>query len=260
MKFYRRVLRAALKSGRICETDSVLVICGGSWDRDNFSSLGFENVTISNLNDFMGSDVAPYGWQRIDAENIPYPDDSVDVVAVHGGLHHCYSPHRALLEMYRVARKAVIVLEARDNWLIRLAKRLGFTSDYEIEAVTGSLHHGGAGGGPIPNFVYRWTEGEVAKTIASFEPRYAPDLQFFYGLLLPEQRLGACGHMARTLAVRLLRPVATAIQWAFPRQGNRFGWVVWKDRLQRHPWITEGTMLDQHYVEETGRIYGTRAA
>ncbi len=55
---------------------------------------------------------------------------------VHAGLHHCGSPHRALLEMYRVARKAAVVFEARDSLMMRSAVALGFTNDFELEAVS----------------------------------------------------------------------------------------------------------------------------
>jgi ubiquinone/menaquinone biosynthesis C-methylase UbiE len=60
-----------------------------------------------------------------DAERLTYGDGSFDVVIAHAGLHHCHSPHRALLEMYRVARKAAIAFESRDSRLIRTAVRLG---------------------------------------------------------------------------------------------------------------------------------------
>jgi ubiquinone/menaquinone biosynthesis C-methylase UbiE len=43
-----------------------------------------------------------------DAENLSYDDRAFDLVVVHAGLHPCYSPHRALLEMYRVARRCVV--------------------------------------------------------------------------------------------------------------------------------------------------------
>ena len=34
-----------------------------------------------------------------------FEDGAFDFVVVHQGLHHCHSPHRGLLEMYRVARR-----------------------------------------------------------------------------------------------------------------------------------------------------------
>ena len=51
--------------------------------------------------------------------------------------HHCHSPHRGLLEMYRVARRGVLAFEPRDTRLVRLGVRLGFGQEYEIAAVAG---------------------------------------------------------------------------------------------------------------------------
>jgi hypothetical protein len=74
---------------------------------------------------------------------------------VHAGLHHCASPHRALLERYRVARKAVLVFEARDSLMVRTAVALA-SSDFELEAVSGEGYEsGGLNNGPIPNLGYR---------------------------------------------------------------------------------------------------------
>jgi len=232
MEFYRRVISSMLASKRVATGDSVLVVCGAEWDRANFLALGFDEVTISNVVDLSEEDTAPYRRARADAESLPFPDGSFDVVAVHGGLHHCYSPHRAMLEMHRVARKAVVVVESRDSLAMRLAVRAGLTDDYEIE----TTNRGGAGGGTIPNFVYRWTEAEVRKAVASFEPRHRPEVDFFYGLLLPDQRLAEARRDAARIAVRMLKPLAMVIQALFPRQGNRFGWIVWKDRPKLHSW------------------------
>ena len=55
-------------------------------------------MTISNV-DESGDVYAPYAWSRQDAEALDLPDGSFDLAAVSAGLHHCASPHRALLEM-----------------------------------------------------------------------------------------------------------------------------------------------------------------
>src|SRR5262245_36112564 len=124
---YEGTIAALVKSGTILADQSVLVICGGRYDRDILSAAGLTNVTISNLDVGNSDYVAPYTWDRQDAENLTYPDGSFDVVIVHAGLHHCYSPHRALGEMFRVARHAALVFEARDSFLLNVARRLGFT-------------------------------------------------------------------------------------------------------------------------------------
>ena len=49
--------------------------------------------------------MAPYRWELADAEALPYEDDAFDWAVISAGLHHCRSPHAALLELYRVARR-----------------------------------------------------------------------------------------------------------------------------------------------------------
>jgi ubiquinone/menaquinone biosynthesis C-methylase UbiE len=84
-----------------------LVVCRGEFDRDTLLEEGYTAVTISNLDDRVrGDEFAPYAWSFQDAEALSFPDRSFDYCIVHAGLHHCASPHRALLEMYRAARRA----------------------------------------------------------------------------------------------------------------------------------------------------------
>jgi SAM-dependent methyltransferase len=66
-----------------------------------------------------------------DAENLPFPDRSFDIVAVHDGLHHLEEPRRAISEMARVARQAVLILDPARATLTRLAVLLGAAVDIE---------------------------------------------------------------------------------------------------------------------------------
>jgi len=238
--FYSRVLTELLRDGSISSSDSILVVCGSVPDRDVLLEHEFKNVTISNLDDRVAEKaLAPFAWSHQDAENLTYADGSFDFVLVHAGLHHCYSPHRALLEMYRVARKGVVVYEARDSATMRLAKRLGFATDYEIEAVSSwEVAGGGVANGAIPNFVYRWTENEVMKTIKSCEPRYVPGVRFFYGLLLPHYRFDRTSRPVHKIILRTLSLGAKLYARVFPKQGNEFAFVIKKGgKLQ--PWLCE---------------------
>lgn len=152
MNFYTRTLTSSLQAGHLQRTDRILIVGGGEYDRRTFADLGFENVLITNLAPHAGQgEYAPYPWQREDAEALGFPDNHFDWAVEHAALHHLGSPHRGLLEMLRVARKGVIAFEARDSALMRLAVRLGLTSDYELEP---AFLSGGKGFGfrdtPIP--------------------------------------------------------------------------------------------------------------
>src|SRR5580704_18111082 len=189
--FYSETLRRLLDDGWLEPDSSVLVVCGERYDRDVFQALGFHNVTISNLDSrISGDEFAPYPWSRQDVENLRFEDGANDFVVVHQGLHHCHSPHRGLLEMYRVARVGVLAFEPRETKLVRLGVRLGFGQEYEIAAVAGNgLRTGGVGNSATPNFVYRWTEREIEKTIRTFNPAGRAEVRYFSALRVPKERM-----------------------------------------------------------------------
>jgi 2-polyprenyl-3-methyl-5-hydroxy-6-metoxy-1,4-benzoquinol methylase len=66
-----------------------------------------------------------------DAEQLPFPEQSFDVVAVHDGLHHLDDPYRAIREMARVTREGVLILEPAQAALTRIAVQVGIAEDVE---------------------------------------------------------------------------------------------------------------------------------
>jgi hypothetical protein len=61
--FYRRVLERLLDARVLNREMSVLVVAGGSADRDAFHALGFDRVTISNVDESVAAEeLAPYEW------------------------------------------------------------------------------------------------------------------------------------------------------------------------------------------------------
>ena len=238
MNFYTRSLSSALKAGHMQRANRILVVGGGEHDRKTLADLGFQNVLITNLAPHAGQDeYAPYPWQREDAEALSFPDNHFDWVIEHAALHHLGSPHRGLLEMLRVARKGVIAFEARDSALMRLAVRLGLTSDYELEP---AFLSGGKGFGfrdtPIPNYVTRWTEAEVRKTVYGAYPAHEHGFRFFYGLSVPVQRF----RMARSPVLRLaglgLHVLTPVLGLLLGKQSNSFGFMVLKN-THLQPWM-----------------------
>ena len=192
---------------------------------------------------FRSEEFAPYQWSYQDAEALKYADAEFDWCVVHNGLHHCYSPHRALLEMYRVARKGIVVFEPRDTLLVRVGVRLGLGQEYEVASVWGNnCQFGGVRNTAIPNYVYRWTEREVEKTLCCFEPLGRPRVRYFYALRVPEERLRATRNKWLVLAARLAIPVAKLLAAIFPRQSNCFAMLVEKPVYPQdlHPWLAMG--------------------
>jgi SAM-dependent methyltransferase len=244
--FYKEVLRKS----SLPRDQSVLVVCGGKLDRDTLLGEGFITVTISNLDERVrGDEFAPYAWSFQDAEALGYPDGSFDYCIVHNGLHHCASPHRALLEMYRVARKGVLAFEARDSLLMRTAIRTNRVPAYEAAAVrTHGFRYGGVRNSCVPNYIYRWTESEVEKTIASYAPHAPHRIQFFYGLRIPEERLPfASSRRLHWLSYGAKRALEVGTR-VFQKEGNLFAFSIEKPQDGAlFPWLKSRTEFDPQY-------------
>lgn len=225
-----------LQQGVLDAEDNVLVACGGCEDRTILTMAGIRNATITNLNENWSIEAQPYKWATCDAENLPFADNAFDWGFVHAGLHHCQSPHRALVELLRVSRKGVLVIEARDSAIMRFAVGFGLTLAYETDAVVNG--GGGLRNGPIPNYIYRWTEREVFKTVESALPGTVNPLRFFYGLRLPDRRM-ACGSIFKRHTYRMVSLAARAIFALIPQQGNEFGFAIIKTN-ELKPWMRRG--------------------
>lgn len=259
--FYKDTLARLVSGNVISSDDKVVVFCGGPYDADTLASLNFSNVTITNVDEGYAGKLGGIVWDRQDAELTNYSDGQFDVAIVHAGLHHCRSPHRALAEMYRVAKKAVIVFEARDSLLMRAAVRAGFTPNFELEAVSHEGYRsGGVNNGPVPNFIYRWTEREVEKTIRSLDPEHTEDIRFFYGLRLPTLRFDRVNAPFKRVVLKALSPVARTLTTIFPRQGNQFAFAIIKTGTLRE-WlqIQDGQVqLSKTHAEARGQAYSAQ--
>jgi SAM-dependent methyltransferase len=238
--FYEATLSRLLNERALRQDMRVLVVCGGEADRDVFRELGFDHVTISNVAEAPPDAFRPFVWSVQDVEQLTYDDGSFDLVAVSAGLHHCRSPHRGLLEMYRVAREAVFVLESRDSLLMRGAMRFGVVDEFELTAVAAhGFRAGGVADTSTPNYVYRWTEREVRKTIASYAPHAHHDIRFFHELELPISVLMLRHGRLGEAAGRIAEPVLGLLARVAPSQANLLAFLVRKPVLPRdlQPWM-----------------------
>jgi len=235
---------------------STLVLGGSDDDIDSLRKLGFENITLSNL----ASELDPStigkmhnGIQTlaIDAENMAVPSNSFDLVFAHEVLHHCRSPHRALCEMLRGSRKYIIFMEPNDSLAMRLLVRMRLSFPYEIGAVIDNCGEGGVGDHPgIPNFVYRWNENEVSKTVSSYLPEYTPSVRAYpywdfnvdeKDLMLRKQtRISSMtaliGPKNFLAMLKMMQKLLNRV-WFLRTQGNKFLCMVEK-RGDLKPWLT----------------------
>ena len=219
-----------MQDGLVRSTDRIVAVCAGQLDAELFRLLGIGKATLTNIDVERGVAPEPRGetgsgpgapaWERADAQNLPFDDNTFDIAFVADGLHHCRSPHRALTEMLRVARRGVVVVESRESLLVRVASRVGITGEYEMNGrLLATRARGGADFGAVPNFVFRWTESEFEKTVRCFRPERVFDFRYFHGVSPPA---GA------GLKHRLVRAAAAVSTWLAPRQGNLLGMCAFR--------------------------------
>jgi SAM-dependent methyltransferase len=236
--FYRKVVAEL-----ISDKDASILICGaGPLDKETFESLGFKDVTISNLDSRMtGTEYAPFKWAYQNAESLSYPDKSFDYTVIHAAVHHASSPHRVVTEMYRVAKKGLLAFESRDSVIMRFLERNGLNQVYEHAAVYyNDCDFGGMNNTDIPNYVYRWTEREVEKTIQSYAPYYPHKYEFRYGTAFPVgPELENKGKL-KVILLKVASPFYSLFTKVFPRQQNLFAFYVGKPDAARDaafPWL-----------------------
>jgi len=256
-----RVLRSVLAKTNVDANDSVLVIGGGNIDIVLLDTVGLTNYKLSNLtNTALARTDRKDDGSLLNVEALNLADDSFDVVFAHDVLHHCYTPHKAVREMMRVAKRCVIFFDPNDSAFMRALVRLNFSFQYET-GVVACLDYSGGGvmGSAIPNYTYRWTPRELEKTANCAMPaRIIKSIGYPYwdflvneeGLKLRrETRIGAITNIiGATNFLRGLRMAQSLLNlWAPVRaQGNKFCGAIVKGPLQ--PWMTpDGKALSRDW-------------
>lgn len=255
--FVKGTLERLIRERVVSAHDSILVIAGGKAEKHLFQELNLDDVTISNLDERMtANEFLPFEWSFQDAQNLTFADESFDFAFVSDGLHHCRSPHLALIEMYRIARKGVIVFESRDSLLMRVANRLNLTPSYELEAVVGNqFTHGGVNNSEVPNHIYRWTEREFRKTIQSYDPVGRHTFRFYYALNLPYSQAEMKKSRMKYLSIRILEPLVSIATKLAKRQANSFCMVALRPDVPGDlwPWLQldgERITFNREYATE----------
>ncbi|MBJ7429374.1 MAG: class I SAM-dependent methyltransferase [Bacteroidia bacterium] len=214
---------------------SILVVAGGKNDVIALSYCGFKNLLITNITEKPLNSVEPYYYQKADALSLPFANSSFDYVIISAALHHLPQPHLGLLEVYRVASKGALVIEAYDNLLMNFFIKCGIAEVYELSAVKRQKNkNGGLNNSEIPNYVFRWNKKELCKTILAFEPSYKHNIEFYSRLLLPYS-----WELRNNICLMLFSKFLNFIFSIIPSQKNLFSAFIHKpkhpDDLQ--PWL-----------------------
>jgi SAM-dependent methyltransferase len=241
------VLQAGMKACSVDLNESILVIGASQDDLDLLRQAGFSNLTASNISTQpMGESIPQLS---LNADSIDLPDESYDMVFTHAVLHHCRSPHRALCEMMRVARRHVFFFEPNDSFFMRLLMMAKLSFPYEIPAVVDhEFKSGGVDNTHIPNFIYRWNSNEVFKAASSYlaEREFACHCYPYWDFYVNEEELAVrqqtrIGSITKVIGaknfIRLLGLAQSVMNVVSRSQGNKFfAGIVKKPQLR--PWLT----------------------
>lgn len=252
---FEHTLGTCIAAAQVDVTRNVLIVGGSFRDAHSLYRAGFRRMTLSNVEPLVDAEGDPMPDADIkllyaDLERLPVPDAGYNLVLAHEVLHHCRSPHAALVEMLRVSRRHVIVMEPNDSFIMRWLVRLRFSAAYELPAVVfNDYKKGGVNNSDIPNFIYRWDPRTIYQTASAC----LPELEF--GLYvrrywdfnvtaeeLERRRETRIGALTKVLSPQLFiallhgfQAIANCFPW-IAGQGNKFfACITKRDALK--PWI-----------------------
>ena len=108
--FARQRIAHLRRRGLLREVGSVLDVGAGSGFSSAFYPPGLRVVACDYARGMLESNPAP-GRVRASALQLPFPEASFDLVTCWELLHHLDDPRAALAEMWRVARRRLVVFE-----------------------------------------------------------------------------------------------------------------------------------------------------
>ena len=127
-------------------------------------------------------------------------------------------PHLAVLEMYRVSKIGTLIIEGNDSLLMRISGKLGMSEDFEVASVDKANNLGGVEESGIPNYVYRWKEREIFKTLSSYDPEIDHKIMYTYNNDL--ENPGIQRGMEKKILIKLIKFMLKIFFIFFPKQQN----------------------------------------
>ena len=200
---------------------SILVLGASSDEAILFHKLQFKKITLSNIDlaQLKGAEKYNFKKIKIDFRNLfKIENNSYDYVVVHASIHHTSKPHNILLEMYRIAKYGILIVESNDSFIMRLSVKLNFSEDFEKSALNENTYVGGVDGTDIPNYVYRWTEREIKKLFYSYQPDKNVNIIFNYQNNIFNENLS--NNLIKKIIITFSYIFLKIIFFLFPKQQN----------------------------------------
>jgi ubiquinone/menaquinone biosynthesis C-methylase UbiE len=200
---------------------SILVLGASSDEASLFHELQFKRVTLSNIDlaQLKGAEKYKSKKIKLDFRSLfKIKNNSYDYVVVHASIHHTSRPHNILLEMYRIAKHGILIVESNDSFVMRLSVKLNFSEDFEKSALNENTYVGGVDGSNIPNYVYRWTEREIKKLFYSYQPDKKINIIFNYQNNIFNENLS--NNSIKKIIITFSYLFLKMIFFLFPKQQN----------------------------------------
>lgn len=213
---------------------SILVLGASSDEAYLFHKLHFKKITLSNIDlaQLKGAEKYNFKKIKIDFRNLyRIKNNSYDYIVVHASIHHTSKPHNILLEMYRIAKLGVLIVESNDSFIMRLAVKLNFSEDFEKSALNYKTYVGGVDGSHIPNYVYRWTEREIKKLFYSYQPDKKINIIFNYQNNIYNENLS--DNFLKKIIIVISYVFLKTIFILFPKQQNLMSIYIDKKNFKK---------------------------
>ena len=216
-EFYQNQILKFLNKGK-----SILVLGASSDEASLFHKLQFKRVTLSNIDlaQLRGAEKYKFKKKKIDFRSLfKIKNNSYDYVVVHASIHHTSRPHNVLLEIYRIAKYGILIIESNDSFVMRLSVKLNFSENFEKSALNENTYTGGGVDGlNIPNYVYRWTEREIKKLFYSYQPDKKINIIFNYQNNIFNE--GISNNSIKKIIITFSYLFLKIIFFLFPKQQN----------------------------------------
>jgi ubiquinone/menaquinone biosynthesis C-methylase UbiE len=213
---------------------AILVLGASSEEANLFYKLHYKKIILSNIDlaQLKGTEKYKFKKIKIDFRNLfKIKNNSYDFVVVHASIHHTSRPHNIILEMYRIAKYGVLIIESNDSFIMRLSVQLNFSEDFEVSALNENTFVGGVDGSNIPNYVYRWTEREIKKLFYSYQPDKKINIFFNYQNNIFNKNLS--NNLIKKIIISSSYIFLKIIFFLFPKQQNLMSIYVDKKNYKK---------------------------
>lgn len=209
----------------ISKEKKLLVVSPNEYEIKIYIEQGYSNIVFGEFNEeqlkYLQNkyrEIKNIKFAKVDLLKINFDDQTFDYAITQATLHHLNNPHQGLLELYRVSKFGTFIIEGNDNLILKLASKLSFSEEFEFSSVKDGK--GGLMETGIANYVFRWTEREVTKSLNAYKPNIVHKIKFKYGLDIFNQAL------EKRKIIRILKYLlSTIVYFMFlinPKYGNLF--------------------------------------